>query len=127
MKARYDLSKAAAVVNEYAAALADPNQLTGRLNRTWIEARLERHGVIPDVRGLSFGESHALWYACLVTTGRVQEISRLEKACGIRTPTTTQTAIRRCLSPKYSPTRDTVSARLLREILTEAGWTGGKP
>lgn len=121
MKAVYDLSKANAAIDEYAAAVRDTSQLPGKHGRTWLEFLLQRNGVIADVRGLAFGETFAIWLACLITTKRVREISRLEKenrhAYGNRT---TEALVRRMHKPTRPMDRDSLIARLLREIL-EAG------
>lgn len=116
---KYDLSKANAVIDEYVKAIQGPG--VRRFNRVWLEFCMERNGLIPNVRHLHFGESHALWYACLVHTGRVREVSRLEvKTNCCRPGVTTDKTIKKCLSAKWSTTRDTLSARLLREILAKA-------
>jgi len=117
MKTKYDMTKANAVVDEYIAAISDTNQTTGRHGRTWMEFVMQRNGLIPDVRGLALGESHALWYACLLTTKRLREVSRQEIAMRhARKDRTTEMTVRRCLNPKHFLFTNETS-RLLREIV----------
>jgi len=118
MKTKYDLSKAPAVVDEYVAAIQDKSQAPGKHGRTWLEFVMQRNGLIPDVRQLGFMESHALWYACLVTTKRVREVSRLEiENKHARKGRTTERTIRRTLGTKWTPERDSLCSILLHQIL----------
>lgn len=117
MRTQYDLTKANAVINEYVAAVSDKNQVPSKHNRTWLEFCMQRNGLIPDVRQLAFMESHALWYACLVITGRVREVSRIEAKNNHKAVRTTEATITRCFSNKYPIVRDSLTAHLLREII----------
>jgi hypothetical protein len=118
MKTTYDLSKADAVIDEYAAAIQDKGQLPSKHNRIWLEFCLERNGMIPSARGTPFWEVVALWYACLIVTKRLREISRLEKATNHLTlqRVTTEQVVRRCLNRKAF-SYNSQTAITLREIL----------
>lgn len=102
MKTKFDLTNAQALVTEYVAALNDPSRMPVRTAaRSFLEPLMEKHGVIPSVRGLGFMEAHTIWYACLIVTGNVRRVSRLEKtlrAGGWAGRNTTETTIRRLLT-----------------------------
>lgn len=126
MRTKYDLTKANAVVEEYLAAISDTSQRTGTHGRTWLEFVMQRNGLIPDVRSLALGESHALWYACLLTTKRLREVSRKEIAMRhARSDRTTEMTVRRCLNSKHFLFNNEVS-RILREIMGAASEKIGK-
>jgi len=73
--------QATAIIDEYLRDLSNPDKTYGQVcSRTHLEAQLVHWGVIPSTRGLMLGDSHALWYACLIITGRVMEVSKAEKA-----------------------------------------------
>jgi hypothetical protein len=116
MKTKYDLSKASAVIDEYLRELADPNKIPGRIGRTWIEFCMQRNGMIPDVRNLGFGEAHALWYAALIVTKRLREVSRAERAAMPNQPFKTETTVRRMMKP-HTFSHDSLTARYVRDIL----------
>ncbi len=124
MKTKFDLTNAQAVVDEYCTSLADPTQIPGRIGRTWIETRLEKHGVIPDMRGLGFMESHAIWYACLIVTGSVRRVSKLERTLLPGRTThrgvSTESTIRKMLDRVW-PAGTGVAASYLHEILDKVG------
>ena len=114
-----DISKADSAVTEYVNELSKDTNIPTRIAcRTWIEFLLERHGVIADVRALRFGQAHAIWYACLILTKRVREVSRLEKQCRLNTfGRTTEGTIRRLLNGNL---RQSISAVMLREMVEPA-------
>lgn len=83
MKAKYDLTNAAALVEEYVREIQRPDIVPARVGaRSWLELAMERHGIVPQYRdGFGFGESHAIWYACRRTTGAASGKSgRIEAA-----------------------------------------------
>ncbi len=110
-----DWSRADLVVSEYVARLSDENQIAGNVGRTWLEFCMQRNGLIRDVRSLSLGQTHAIWYSALLKTKRLREVNSLEKRVlrlpkGVRT---TQKTITACRNGRL---RDTVVARMLREM-----------
>jgi hypothetical protein len=117
-----DFSKAGLVVDEYVKAMTnpDPRAMPKQISsRSWIEFCLERNGVIKDVRALKLGQSHALWYACLILTKRVREVSRLEKRLlFIRPGGTTENTIKRLLDGDL---RSNIGSQLLKDFLAQAG------
>lgn len=115
MRTTFDLTNAKALVDDYIQTLSDPEKIPARCNRTWVEFALERHGIIPDVRGLAFMESHSLWYACLIVTGAVRKVSRLESKILHPLPgQTTENTIRRI---RNGTLRGGIVDRCLSEIL----------
>lgn len=96
--ADFNFSNARAAIEEYLTELARTDRIPTQIsNRVWIEFLLERHGIIPDVRKLRFGQSHAAWYACLLKAGSVRRVSRAESAVGLVRPgaRSTESTIRR--------------------------------
>jgi hypothetical protein len=115
MKTSYDMSRANAVIDEYLGALADSSKIPGRIGRTWLEFCMERNKMIPDVRKLGFGESHALWYAALVRTKRLREVSRAERAAMPNSPTKTETTVRNFFK-RGSKNFNTITAAYVRAL-----------
>lgn len=119
---KYDLTNAASVVAEYIAALNDPNRMPARTAaRSFIEPVLEKHGVIRSVRELRFMEAHAIWYACLVVTGNVRRVSRLEKSLmRVRDGRSTEKTIK-MLRTRKGIAGNSIAAVHLNEILESVG------
>lgn len=117
MKTKFDLSKSNAVIDEYLRELSDDqNKIPGRIGRTWIEVCMERNGMIPDVRQLGFGESHAIWYAALWITGRLREVTNAERKALPNHHARTETSVRRML--KHGARGfDTITGRYFRELI----------
>jgi hypothetical protein len=116
---KIDLAKANAAIDEYLRVLTDSRSIGPQIaGRTWIMALLERHGIIESARKVHVLDQHALWYACLILTKRVREVSRTEnKILRVRRGgKTTETTIRRLRSGNL---RDTVVAPRLDRILAE--------
>lgn len=116
---KIDRQKANAAIDEFLKELRDPNKMPTQVSsRTYVEFLLERHGIIADVRKLKFGESHVIWYACLILTGRVREVSRAEtKANLTKAPgLTTENTIRRI---RKGNLRTTIASPMLETILKE--------
>ncbi len=111
-----DFSKAPQVVAEYERELSREDVIPTKIGcRSWVEFCLERNGVIHDVRALRFSESHAIWYACLIKTGAVRRISRMEKRLRLNVwGRSTEGTIRRMLKGNL---RDTIAAVYLRGFL----------
>lgn len=118
MRSSYDLSRANALIDAYLVAIRDTAQIAGKHGRTWLEFMMKEHGVIPDVRNLAFGEAQAIWFAALIKTQRVNEVSRAEVANNHASHgRTTARTIRRILSNRWTAERDTHTARMVREII----------
>jgi hypothetical protein len=115
---KVDWSKSQAWVDSYVSNLMDPNQIPGRLGRTWMECEAQRVGLVNDFRGWKLGESHAAWYAALIRTGMLHKVNRLEKKIlrirrGSRT---TLITVRALLNGRL---HDTVTAHFLRAMLEQ--------
>jgi hypothetical protein len=90
-------------------------------SRSWIELAMARHGIVPTYKDqFGWGDSNAIWYACLVVTGNVRRVSRLEKQLRMCRQTTTETTIRRMLGRK-GILANAISTRYLHEILDSVG------
>lgn len=111
-----NFTKANDAIDRYLSDLKNEDNLPTKFNRTYHEINMARCGVVADFRGWSFGESHAVWYACLVLTGRVREVSRLETKHGLGLHGfTTERVIRRAFRIG-TQTFDTVTAQMLRNF-----------
>lgn len=114
MKTKYDLTNAQALVEEYCAGISNPDTIPTKYNRCWLEFAMERLGIIPNVRALGLFESHVIWYACLVVTGNVRRVTRLEgQFLFIKPGCCTETTIRKMLKGQSN----SIGAPVLREIL----------
>jgi len=108
-----DFSKARLVVDEYISELTNQNKIPGRIGRTWIEFCMQRSGLISDVRAFRFGESHALWYACIVKSRSLTRVANAENLV-FRRRSQTKATIKKLIDGRM---RDTVTAGYLREFL----------
>ena len=113
-----DLNAARAAISEYVAALQDPSRLSSTLNRTWMECLLLRHEVVPNASKFSIGESHAVWYACLLKTKQLNGVSRMEVSTRRSRGRTTETTVRRLLDPRSIQGR-TITGMMLRELMKQ--------
>ena len=116
MKTWYDMDRANLVIDDYLKAVGNPDNITGQFGRTWLEFCMERNGMIQDVRNLRFGDSHALWYAALISTGRVREVHRAELVAGIKGTRSTVWTARHLISGRL---RTTVVGQELSQILAK--------
>ncbi len=114
--ADFNFTNASAAIDEYLRELNRPDKIPTQIsNRVWIEFLLERHGILADVRKLSFGQSHAAWYACLLKTGRVRQVSRAESSVFRRPGSrTTESTIRRLTKGDL---RSSVTGAVLSDLL----------
>jgi hypothetical protein len=113
---KIDLAKANALIDEYIAELTNVDRIA-HVGRSWLEFAFERHGLIADQRKLPVFDSHPLWYACLILTRRVREVSRLEtKHMSTAPGRTTENTIRRL---RKGNLRHTVTAPRLEAILEQ--------
>ena len=112
-----DWTRADEWIDSYVSRLNDPNELVGRIGRTWLEHEAEKVGLVADGWGWEFGESHAVWYAALIKTGRLYKVNSLEKRIlnrNQRDKPTTLSTVRKLLKGRL---RDTVTGAMLRAMI----------
>ncbi len=99
---------------------AMPNQF----GSSWMRSEMERVGLVNRREGIAFSEFFAIWQCCLISTGRVAEMSKLEKQTVAKTGRTTGWTIQRSTreSFRHTATFNTESARVLRELIFEQPW-----
>jgi len=113
---KIDWSKSNLLVDSYLNHLHNPDEIPGKFGRTWMEFEAQRLGIVESARDWKFGESHALWYACLIRNNRAYEVNRAEKAVGLVKGRTTLGTIRQLRRGRM---RDTVTARMLEEMMLQ--------
>jgi hypothetical protein len=109
----YNWTKAQAVVDEYMKALEAKHPL--QLGRSWIEIAMARVGLVDDWRGWMFGESHAAWYACLIRTGNITRVTKMESSKQSN-PSGTAKSIQKL---RKGTLRGSPASRYLEEMLTQ--------
>ncbi|HET9374281.1 MAG TPA: hypothetical protein VFO40_04875 [Chthoniobacterales bacterium] len=119
---KIDKQKANAAIDDYLAAIRDPNNMPYREASTYVaDARLERFGVIANTRTMDFADHCVLWSACIAICKRVREVSRIEKEQrAVRAGKSLEKTIRHLKDPKSTIGRG-IAGKRFRQHLADNG------